>query len=105
MIGHISLHRLDPEVTDDELEDMLRTARSLLLKIHGVLNVKSGKRVESGNRWQFFLYLEFDSLDKMAMCKDDPVYIKYTHDVIRPHSIEEQEFTYELDPGKDIKYS
>jgi uncharacterized protein (DUF1330 family) len=105
MVQHISLYKLRPEVTPDRLEEMMRRTRSQLLKIPEVLSVKAGKKIDPFSEWPFSIILEFDSLDKQAMCYDDPIWVKFTHEVIRPNTSEQLTLNYELDPGKNVKYS
>jgi len=105
MIAHVRLYKLADSLPDERVDEMMRTARSQLLKISEVLYIRSGKRISETNGWEFFIYLEYQSLNKMRICHDDPVFLKFLHDCISPNTASEQEFTYELEPGKDTKYS
>ena len=70
-----------------------------------VLSVRAGKKIEPFCEWPFFLAVEFDSRDKQAIGLDDPHWLKFIHDVMGPHAAEELTLTYELEPGRDIRYS
>jgi hypothetical protein len=105
MVTQVSLFKLRPEVTSDKVEEMMRKARSQLLQIREVLNVKSGKKIDPSCEWPFILVVDFDSLDKQAMCHDDPIWVKFTHEVIQPFTTEQVTLNYELDPGRNVKYS
>ena len=52
-----------------------------------------------------FVAIDVESTDKLRMCLDDPVYIKFKEEVIRPFTTQCLELRYETDPGKDLKYS
>lgn len=105
MVHHIALYKLRSDVSDDQLEDMIRSTRSQLLKIPEVLHIASGKKIKRDCEWPFFVAIDFESLDKMAMYHDDPVYIKFKEEVIRPFTRDSLELYYEMEPGKDTKYS
>lgn len=105
MIHHIVLFKLKPEVTDEKVEEMMMNTRMQLLKIPDVLSVKCGKRVDPENDWQFFLSVDVDSLDKLAVYRDDPIHIKFVEEVIKPNTTERLALDYEMDPGKDIQFS
>ena len=49
MIAHILLYKLRRDVDEPRLEEMVRTTRSILLKIPEVLRVHSGRNVEQGS--------------------------------------------------------
>ena len=105
MIHLVVLCKLEEQVTPDRLEEMVRSARSQLLKISEVLQVWAGKRVDPENQWPFFYSVDCDSMDKLAMFRDDPVHVKFVETVIKPNTWAQLELVYELEPGKDIRYS
>tara|TARA_R110002096_G_scaffold16106_11_gene55022 strand:+ start:8771 stop:9088 length:318 start_codon:yes stop_codon:yes gene_type:complete len=105
MVHYIALYKLKPDVSDEQLEDMIRSSRSQLLKIPEVLNISSGKRITEDTMWPFYVAIDFESLDKMEMYQDDPIYIKFKEEVVKPYTTSTQELLYEMEPGKDVKYS
>ena len=105
MVHYIALYKLRADVSDDQLEEMIRATRSQLLKIQEVLHIASGKKINRDGEWPFFVSIDFESLDKMTMCQEDPIYIKFKEEVIRPYTRDALELQYETDPGKDTKYS
>jgi hypothetical protein len=105
MVHHIILFKLKPEVTPAKLEQMMRNTRMSLLKIPEILSVKCGKAIEPKAAWPFFIALEFDSLEKLAMTEEDAIYMKFNSEVIKPHTAERLTLDYETEPGKDTKYS
>ena len=105
MIHHLVLFKLRPGVDDEKIEWMMRQTRILLLKIPEVLNVKCGKPVAANAPWPFFLSVDVESLEKLAIYQSDPNHVKFVETVIRPHTVERLAIDYEMDPGRDVTYS
>jgi hypothetical protein len=105
MIAYVSLYKLKPEVSLETLEDMMSRTRMLLLRVPEVLAVKTGKRVNSHDSFDWFIYLEVESMDKLAICHDDPHYFKFREEVLKPHIADQEATAFEMDPRKDVKYS
>ena len=105
MVHHVSLFKLKPEVTHDQLEAMMMTTRMSLLKIPEILSVKCGKSIDPHNEWKFFIALDFESLEKLAMTEEDAIYMKFNADVIRAGTSEKVTYNYEMEPGKSVKFS
>jgi hypothetical protein len=77
MIHHIVLYKLKPGTTAEHVEKLLMQTRMQLLKIPVAMNVRCSRRIDQQNEWPFFLAVEFDSKERMAMFSEDPVYRKY----------------------------
>ncbi len=105
MVIEVTLLKLRTEVTPDRVDEMMRRVRSILLRVPQVLTVRSGKKIEPFCEWPFFIAVEFETRDKQAMAHDDPLWLKYTHEVLKPHATEQLTLHYELEPGRDVKYS
>ena len=105
MVHHVSLFKLKPEITPEQLERMMMTTRMSLLKIPEILSVKCGKNIDPKNEWRFFIALDFESLEKLAMTEEDAIYMKFNVDVIRGHTVEKVTYNYEMEPGKNTKFS
>jgi hypothetical protein len=105
MIAYLSLYKLKPEVTQEKLEEMMARTRVNLLRVPEVLAVKTGKRVNPNDSFPWFVYLEVESMDKLAICQDDPNYIKYREEVLKPNIAEQEATAFEMEPRKDAKYS
>jgi hypothetical protein len=105
MIHFVALFKLKPKVSDEVLDQMIRDSRSQLLRITAAFNIRSGKRVDKKCEWPFFLAIDFESIEHLQMFKDDPQMLKFQHDVIEPNTRETLEMVYEMEPGKDTKYS
>lgn len=105
MIAYLCLYQLKPEVTEEKLEEMMTRTRVSLLRVPEVLAVKTGKRVNPGDPWPWFICLEVESMDKLLICQDDPNYIKFREEVLKPHVAEQHTTAFEMEPRKDVKYS
>jgi hypothetical protein len=105
MVHHVTLYQLPPEVTPAKLEQLMISTRMTLLKIPEILSVKCGKNIDPKSEWRFFIALDFENTDKMAMVKDEAIYMKFVADVIKPHTATALELDYEMEPGKAVKYS
>ena len=105
MIHHIVLFKLRPEVTPEKLETMMRQTRSRLLKIGEVLTLKCGKNIDPQSEWGFFFAVDVESTEKLALYRESAIHLKFIKDVIQPNTCERLAVDYEMEPGKDIRYS
>ncbi len=105
MVHHITLCKLQPEVTLAKLEQLMMTTRMSLLKIPEILSVRCGKNIDAKSEWPFFVALDFESMEKLAMTEDDAIYMKFLADVMKPHTTDRLVLHYEMEPGKSVKYS
>jgi hypothetical protein len=105
MINHVAFFQLQPHVDNAKLEEMVRTTRSLLLKIPEVLSVKSGRNVDPKSQWNFFVAIEVESLDKLKITIEEAVHLKFVETVIKPNTTSHFSMDFEMDPSKDLKYS
>lgn len=105
MILHTVFFQLKPETDEAKVEEMVRTTRSLLLKIPEVMSVKSGRNVDPRSEWAFFFAIETESLEKLKMTLEDPFHFKFLEAVIKPNTTNHFAMDFELDPSKDLKYS
>ena len=105
MVHHIGLYKLKPGITPEETEEMMMNARMQLLKIPEVLSIKCGKRIDPETEWPFFLAIDFESMDKFAMFRDDSIYVKFVEEVVKPNTQDSLTLDFEMDPGKDVRFS
>ena len=105
MIHHVTLFKLKPEVTPAKLEQMMMITRMSLLKIPEILSVRCGKNIDPKNEWPFFIALDYESTEKRSMAEEDAIYLKFTVDVLKPNIGEHLTLSYEMEPGKSVKYS
>jgi hypothetical protein len=100
MIHRIVLYKLKPELTPEQIEKILIQTRMQLLKIPVAMNVRCGRRIDGNNEWPLFLAVEFDSKERIAMFREDPVYIKFIEETIKPNTLESLVLDYETDPKR-----
>ena len=105
MVHHITLCKLQPDVSPEKLEQLMMTTRMSLLKIPEILSVRCGKNIRPDSEWPFFVALDFESLEKLAMTEDDAIYMKFVAEVIRPHTTDRLVLNYGMEPGRNVKYS
>ena len=105
MIHHMVLYKLKPEVTPARVEEMMMNTRMQLLKIQEVLSIKCGKRVDPETAWPFFIAIDFESMDKFAIFQEEPIYVKFMEEVIKPNTADSLSLDFEMDPGKDVRFS
>lgn len=105
MVHHVVLFKLKPEVTPARLEEMMMNTRMQLLKIPEVLSIKCGKRINPESPWPFFIAIDFETMDRYEIYRADPVHVKYVEEVIKPNTTESLNLDFEMDPGKDIRFS
>ena len=105
MVHHVVLYKFKPEVTPARVEEMMMNARMQLLKIPEVLSIKCGKRIEPEMDWPFFIAIDFESMDKYAIFREDPIYVKFMEEVIKPNTEDSLALDFEMDPGKDVRFS
>jgi hypothetical protein len=105
MILHVVYFQLKPEADKGVIEELVRTSRSLLLKIPEVLSVRSGRNLSPDSQWQFFFSIEVGSLEKLKTTLDDAYHLKLVEKYLKPNTVTYFAMDYELDPSKDLKYS
>jgi len=105
MVHHIVLYKLNPEVTPARVEEMMMNARMQLLKIPEVLSIKCGKRIDPELEWPFFIAIDFESMDKYAIFREDPIFVKFMEEIIKPNTEDSLALDFEMDPGKDVRFS
>ena len=105
MVHHIDLFKLKPGITPARVEEMMMNTRMMLLKIPEVLSIKCGKRIDSELEWPFFIAIDFESMDRYAIFKEDPIHVKFVEEVIKPNTADSLALFFEMDPGKDVRFS
>jgi hypothetical protein len=105
MVHQISLFKLKPGLKTAKLEEMMVATRIQLLKIPEILSVKCGKAIDPNSEWAFFVTLDFESLEKLAVVEDDAIYMKFLADTIKPNTADRMTLSYEMEPGKNTRYS
>lgn len=106
MVHHICLIETKPDVSSDKLENLMVETRIRLLKLPEVSNLRVGKRIDTeNNKYHLFFSLDTENMDKLAAIHDSAVYTQFEKQVLAPHISRIQSFNYEMEPGKDVRYS
>lgn len=105
MIHHVVFFQFNTETDVAKIEELVRSSRSLLLKIPEVLSVRSGRNVDPDSEWGFFLSIEVDSLEKLRIVQENPYHFKLVETLIKPVTNSHFAMNFELDPSKNLKYS
>lgn len=104
MVFHLVLCRLRPEISPAEIENMMRQTRIQLLKVPEVKIIRCGQRIASEG-WEFFISLEFESMEKMNLFSANPITVRHREEVLLPNVLVWTSHDFELEPGKDPRHS
>ena len=102
MIHHVVFFKLNPDVGASKVEQMMRQTRAQLLKISQVLCLHCGKNVSPQCDWGFFLAVEVESMEKLALYQESATYIKFVERIIKPNTCALQIHSFEMDPARNV---
>jgi hypothetical protein len=106
MIHHLVLLTTKPEVIPTKLEEIMVETRIRLLKIPEVNNLRVGKRVDTANNpYAYFFSFDVENMDKLAFVHDNAVYTQFEKQILGPFVAASKVLDYEMEPGKDVRYS
>jgi hypothetical protein len=106
MIHHLVLLTTKPEVIPTKLEEIMVETRIRLLKIPEVNNLRVGKRVDTANNpYAYFFSFDVENMDKLAFVHDNAVYTQFEKQILGPFVAASKILDYEMEPGKDVRYS
>ena len=106
MIHHLVLLTTKPEVIPSKIEDIMVETRIRLLKIPEVNNLRVGKRVDTTNNPNtYFFSFDVENMDKLAYILENAVYFQFERQILGPFVAASKIFDYEMEPGKDVRYS
>jgi hypothetical protein len=106
MIHHLVLSTTKPEVIPTKLEEIMVETRIRLLKIPEVNNLRVGKRVDTTNNpHTYFFSFDVENMDKLAYILENAVYFQFERQILGPFIATSKIFDYEMEPGKDVRYS
>lgn len=106
MIHHICLMEAKPSVAPEKLESLMVETRIRLLKIPEVNNLRVGKRVDTiHNPHTFFFSFDCDNMDKLQILQESAIYTQFQKQILDAFTDTYLMFNYEMEPGKDVKYS
>jgi hypothetical protein len=106
MIHHLVLLTAKPEVIPTKLEEIMVETRIRLLKIPEVNNLRVGKRVDTTNNpYTYFFSFDVENMDKLAYILENAVFFQFERQILGPFISTSKIFDYEMEPGKDVRYS
>jgi hypothetical protein len=106
MVHHISLLETRPNITAEMLEQLMVEMRIRLLKVPDVNNLKVGKRIDgSDHSFQLFYAFDVENMDKLKLFKQSAIFAQFSRQILDPYVVRSWQMDYEMEPGKDTKYS
>jgi len=106
MIHHLMLLTTKAEVIPSKLEEIMVETRIRLLKIPDVNNLRVGKRVDTTNNpYTCFFSFDVENMDKLTYIQENAVYVQFEKQILGPFVASSKVFNYEMEPGKDVRYS
>jgi hypothetical protein len=106
MIHHLVLLTTKPEVIPTKLEEIMVETRIRLLKIPEINNLRVGKRVDTTNNPStYFFSFDVENMDKLGFVHDNAVYTQFEKQILGPFVASSKILDYEMEPGKDVRYS
>ena len=95
-----------PEVIPSKLEEIMVETRIRLLKIPDVNNLRVGKRIDTTNNPNtMFFSFDVENMDKLAYIQENAVYVQFEKQILGPFMSSQKILDYEMEPGKDVRYS
>jgi hypothetical protein len=107
MIHHLKLIHLKPGLPKERVEEVMVESRIRILKIQDVLSLACGKKIpgKEENPHDLFLALEFENSLKRTAAFDHPLYQQFEAQVLKPNAQKIEVLEFEMDPGKDVRFS
>lgn len=108
MIHHLKLIQLKPGLPENQVEQIMVECRIRLLKIQDVLSLACGKKLPLAgheNSHDLFIALEFENSLKRTAALDHPLYQQFESQVLQAHAKKVEVLEFEMDPGKNLKFS
>src|SRR5437868_9460272 len=103
MVHHICLIETKPQVTVENLEEMMVETRIRLLKIPEVSNLRVGKRIDTvNNPYKIFFNFDVENLDKLKYALESAIFVQYQRQVLEVNAAKLYSYDYEMEPGKDV---
>lgn len=105
MIHHICLVETNDSVNSEKIEEIMVETRIRLLKIPEINNLHVGKRIDSDNEYNYFYSFDIENMDKLKYAQESAVFTQFQKQILDPHAENMVTMDYEMEPGKDVKYS
>lgn len=105
MVHFVALFRVGRATTEEMLEEMIRASRTCFHRVHEAHNFRSGRSIDPKSEFAFFMSADFESREKLAMFREDPAYLRFESEILKPRTTSRVEHLFETEPGKNPKYS
>ncbi|NCF87486.1 MAG: hypothetical protein GWQ08_18520 [Verrucomicrobiaceae bacterium] len=96
MILHLVFFKLNPEVDDAKLGEIIETTRSQLGAISHVSRVQAGRNAVPDDEWPFFLSVELESMEALEAYRVDPLHVAYLDSVIKPFTKDRKALDFDI---------
>ncbi|HEY3129023.1 MAG TPA: Dabb family protein [Acidobacteriota bacterium] len=84
MLTHIVLYKPKPGVAREQIEVLLREARTRLRQVPGVANLKAGTSIYKEDPYQCALVMYFEDIAALDRYRVHPVHVKFVEEVVNP---------------------
>ncbi|MFH1066632.1 MAG: Dabb family protein [bacterium] len=106
MLHRILLAKLHANSPPEKVEELMIESRIRLLKIPEALNLRCGKSLEEKDAaYDFFLSIETENSSKMRIIEESAIYLKFQHQVLEKLAAKISQMDFEMEPGKDVRFS
>ncbi len=106
MVHHLCLLQLKPSVTPEQIENLMVETRIRLLKLPEITNLRVGKRIDTErNPHACFYSFETENTDKVRYVHDSAIFTQFEKQILNPQVAKAVVYEYEMEPGKDVRYS
>lgn len=105
MIHHVLLAKLKSDLPASAVEELMVESRIRLLKIPEVMNLRCGKKLEEENPYNFFISMDVENGGKLKVVEQSAIYLQFRHQFFDPKVEEVKRLNFEMEPGKDVRYS
>ncbi len=80
--------------------------RIRLLKIPEINNLRVGKRIDiKSNPYTYFFSMDVENLDKLRYAQESAIFTQFQKQILEPYVTKIATYQYEMEPGKDVRYS
>ena len=101
-------HLITGGLPAQRVEEIMVESRIRILKIQDVLSLACGKKIPVNGHDTFhdlFLALEFENSLKRTAAFDHPLYHQFETQILKPNAQKIEVLEFEMDPGKDVRFS
>lgn len=105
MLNHVLLAKLKDGLPKEAVEELMVESRIRLLKIPEVMNLRCGKKIDPSAPYDFFISMDVENTGKLKVVQQSAIYLQFRHQVFDSKVESSLQSNFEMEPGKDIRYS